>query len=228
MCGTGCMKSVHKQGLAAGKLSASSIAGASSSIKISSRSGRTKFPVPGLRSGLHTGNTLSTDEREKLVREVNPKGETVWEFCKADLPPGIAFQNIQTADRYSTVTPLSSVRRGGRNRRNIIQAVEVIAEKSGLGSIGLEELGTGNHCEVSGSAGNSGASGRSSALGEGSWWARRDSNPQPRDYESPALTIELQALNLTKSFKSENLLRLASHILKPLKLQVSVLGPVRR
>ena len=26
-----------------------------------------------------------------------------------------------------------------------------------------------------------------------SWWARRDSNPQPRDYESPALTVELQA-----------------------------------
>ena len=25
------------------------------------------------------------------------------------------------------------------------------------------------------------------------WWARRDLNPQPRDYESPALTIELQA-----------------------------------
>ena len=28
-------------------------------------------------------------------------------------------------------------------------------------------------------------------------WARRDSNPQPRDYESPALTIELQALKRT-------------------------------
>ena len=26
-----------------------------------------------------------------------------------------------------------------------------------------------------------------------SWWARRDLNPQPRDYESPALTVELQA-----------------------------------
>ena len=25
-------------------------------------------------------------------------------------------------------------------------------------------------------------------------WARRDSNPEPRDYESPALTVELQAL----------------------------------
>ena len=27
----------------------------------------------------------------------------------------------------------------------------------------------------------------------GGWWARRDSNPGPRDYESPALTAELRA-----------------------------------
>jgi hypothetical protein len=25
------------------------------------------------------------------------------------------------------------------------------------------------------------------------WWALRDSNPGPRDYESPALTAELRA-----------------------------------
>ena len=25
------------------------------------------------------------------------------------------------------------------------------------------------------------------------WWARRDLNPQPTDYESAALTVELQA-----------------------------------
>ena len=25
------------------------------------------------------------------------------------------------------------------------------------------------------------------------WWALRDSNPQPKDYESSALTIELKA-----------------------------------
>jgi hypothetical protein len=25
----------------------------------------------------------------------------------------------------------------------------------------------------------------------GSWWAQKDSNLQPRDYESPALTVEL-------------------------------------
>ena len=29
-----------------------------------------------------------------------------------------------------------------------------------------------------------------------SWWARRDLNPGPRDYESPALTAELRALEL--------------------------------
>lgn len=28
---------------------------------------------------------------------------------------------------------------------------------------------------------------------EEGWWARRDSNPGPRDYESPALTAELRA-----------------------------------
>jgi hypothetical protein len=30
-------------------------------------------------------------------------------------------------------------------------------------------------------------------LAIGCWWARRDSNPGPRDYESPALTAELRA-----------------------------------
>jgi hypothetical protein len=35
---------------------------------------------------------------------------------------------------------------------------------------------------------------RSVSVPELWWWARRDLNPQPRDYESPALTVELQAL----------------------------------
>ena len=33
-----------------------------------------------------------------------------------------------------------------------------------------------------------------SCLVEVIWWARRDSNPEPKDYESSALTVELQAL----------------------------------
>src|SRR5690348_2257083 len=41
---------------------------------------------------LKNGNTLITDEKDSLTREVNPKGETVWEFnCKTDLPPECQF-----------------------------------------------------------------------------------------------------------------------------------------
>jgi len=35
---------------------------------------------------LHNGNTLVTDEHDRLAREVNLKCETVWEFKQADLP----------------------------------------------------------------------------------------------------------------------------------------------
>ena len=41
---------------------------------------------------LKNGNTLITDEREYLTREVNTRGETVWEFnCKTDLPAEFQF-----------------------------------------------------------------------------------------------------------------------------------------
>ena len=41
---------------------------------------------------LKNGNTLITDEREWLTREVDNKGKTVWEFnCKTDLPANMQF-----------------------------------------------------------------------------------------------------------------------------------------
>ncbi|MEO5714879.1 MAG: hypothetical protein ABIT37_15480 [Luteolibacter sp.] len=41
---------------------------------------------------LKNGNTLITNEKDSLSREVNPKGETVWEFnCLTDLPPEYQF-----------------------------------------------------------------------------------------------------------------------------------------
>jgi hypothetical protein len=43
------------------------------------------------------------------------------------------------------------------------------------------------------------------------WWARKDSNLGPRDYESPALTAELRA----RSGLKENLLRLLSELFFP-------------
>ncbi|CAA6676950.1 Unannotated [Lentimonas sp. CC4] len=36
-----------------------------------------------------------------------------------------------------------------------------------------------------------------------SWWARWGSNPRPRDYESPALTAELQAQKLCSGLREK-------------------------
>ena len=37
------------------------------------------------------------------------------------------------------------------------------------------------------------------------WWARWDSNPEPRDYESPALTVVLQArMSLVEAVGSDH------------------------
>src|SRR4051812_48394222 len=41
---------------------------------------------------LKNGNTLITDEKNSLTREVNSKGETIWEFnCSTDLPAEYRF-----------------------------------------------------------------------------------------------------------------------------------------
>jgi len=50
------------------------------------------IPQPWAAIRLKNGNTLITDEREWLTREVNTKGETIWEFnCKTDLPAEYQF-----------------------------------------------------------------------------------------------------------------------------------------
>jgi hypothetical protein len=76
---------------------------------------------------LHNGNTLITDEKDKLTREVNPKGETVWEFkLAADLPPEIKFPNSQTCLRLANGnTILCSTGANGQ----ACQLLEVTPEK---------------------------------------------------------------------------------------------------
>ena len=72
------------------------------------------------------------DEHDKLVREVNPKGETVWEFKQSDLPPNIILHNIQTADRLANGNTVIFSSTGGikkEDRPNIIQAIEVTPDK---------------------------------------------------------------------------------------------------
>ena len=87
-------------------------------------------PWPAIR--LQNGNNLIDDEHDRLIREVSPKGETVWEFGQADLPPGIVLPNIQTADRLASGNTVIFSSTGGtkaEDRPKIIQAIEVTPQK---------------------------------------------------------------------------------------------------
>jgi len=91
-----------------------------------------EIPTPWAAVRLHNGNTLIDDERERLVREVDPKGQTVWEFRQTELPPGVAFRNIQTADRLANGNTVIFSSTGGtkpEERSNLIQVVEVTRDK---------------------------------------------------------------------------------------------------
>jgi len=57
-----------------------------------------KSPWQALR--LKNGNTLISGDAHSYVREVNPKGETVWEFNQMDVPE-IKLFNIQGAERLA-------------------------------------------------------------------------------------------------------------------------------
>jgi outer membrane protein assembly factor BamB len=62
-----------------------------------------KSPAPWAALRLKNGNTLITDEKEYITREVNAKGETIWEFnCKTDLPAEYQFTSApQTCTRLA-------------------------------------------------------------------------------------------------------------------------------
>ena len=56
-----------------------------------------KSPWAAIR--LKNGNTLITDEKDILTREVNPMKETVWELRSSDLPAAYRYLNAQSATR---------------------------------------------------------------------------------------------------------------------------------
>jgi hypothetical protein len=91
-----------------------------------------EIPTPWAAVRLKNGNTLITDEHDKTAREVTPKGETVWQFSPADLPPGIVFHNTQTADRLDNGNTIIFSSTGGvkkEDRPTAIQLVEVTPDK---------------------------------------------------------------------------------------------------
>ncbi|MFT3934493.1 MAG: hypothetical protein QM726_12800 [Chitinophagaceae bacterium] len=77
---------------------------------------------------LKNGNTLITDEKDWLTREVNTKGETVWEFnCKTDLPASYQFTSApQTCTRLANGNTIFTSR--GQNGKGP-QLIEVTPDK---------------------------------------------------------------------------------------------------
>lgn len=93
---------------------------------------RYEITTPWAAARLHNGNTLITDERDKLVREVSPDGKTVWEFKQSDLPPEIVLHNLQTAERLANGNTVIFSSTGGTTRENrtaSIQVLEVTPDK---------------------------------------------------------------------------------------------------
>jgi hypothetical protein len=84
-----------------------------------------KSPWAALR--LKNGNTLITDEQDNLTREVNPKGETVWEFKNTDLPAAYRFvQAPQSCTRLANGNTIFTSR-GGAGKGP--QLVEITPDK---------------------------------------------------------------------------------------------------
>jgi hypothetical protein len=87
-----------------------------------------KINLPWAAIRLKNGNTLITDEKDSLTREVNAKGETVWEFnCKTDLPSEYQFASPpQTCTRLANGNTIFTSR--GDNGKGP-QLIEVTPDK---------------------------------------------------------------------------------------------------
>jgi hypothetical protein len=83
-----------------------------------------KSPWAAVR--LKNGNTLITDEHDILTREVNPKGETVWELRPSDLPEAYRYIDTQSATRLANGNTIICSR-GGDGKGP--QLVEVTPDK---------------------------------------------------------------------------------------------------
>jgi hypothetical protein len=79
-----------------------------------------KSPWAALR--LKNGNTLITDEQDNLTREVNSKGETVWELKNTDLPQEYRFvQAPQSCTRLANGNTIFCSRGGGGKDPQLIE-----------------------------------------------------------------------------------------------------------
>jgi Mal s 1 allergenic protein-like len=86
-----------------------------------------EIPSPWAAIRLRNGNTLITDEKDRLAREVNRKGETVWEYSlKTDLPAGLVMPGSQSNVRLANGNTVICSR-GGNGAG--LQLIEVTPDK---------------------------------------------------------------------------------------------------
>lgn len=83
---------------------------------------------------LKNGNTLISGNQNGYVREVNPRGEVVWELNKNDLP-GIPLYTVQEVSRLANGNTLICNWVGGVKRPDwptVVQVIEVTPEKKAV------------------------------------------------------------------------------------------------
>jgi len=89
-----------------------------------------KSPWSAVR--LKNGNTLIAADWSRYVREVNPAGETVWEFTQANVPD-IVLGNLQTANRLANGNTVICCWIAGHKDMNdwpnTVQVLEVTPDK---------------------------------------------------------------------------------------------------
>lgn len=80
---------------------------------------------------LKNGNTLISGNQHGYVREVNPKGEIVWEINKDDLP-GMPLHTVQEVTRLANGNTLINNWAGSRPKAewtDVVQLIEVTPDK---------------------------------------------------------------------------------------------------
>ena len=108
---------------------------------------------------LHNGNTLISGDGMSYTREVNMKGETVWELTQADVP--FKLYNNQTATRLANGnTVITNWCAGNINTEEWAGTVQVfeVTTEGGMGIVVMEKSRFGSEYihPIVGSAGQSG------------------------------------------------------------------------
>lgn len=108
---------------------------------------------------LHNGNTLISGDGQGYTREVNPKGETVWEFTRADAP--FTIGNTQTANRLANGNTVICNWIAGNNKTEewagTVQVFEVTKDKKivwALSSWENPDLGPATYIQILDEPGN--------------------------------------------------------------------------